>query len=81
MKTVTCANLGGPATCTFVVTGTTTEEMGKHCQNHVMEMVQAGDAPHQAAIDAMQALPQEQQQAKFKEFMSVCESALNEDNV
>ncbi len=37
MKQMTCAQMGGPATCNFVVTGNTAEEMAKNGGAHVME--------------------------------------------
>jgi len=37
MKQMTCAQIGGPATCSFVVTGNTAEEMAKNGGAHVMQ--------------------------------------------
>lgn len=37
MKQMTCAQMGGPATCDFVVTGNTAEEMTANGTTHVME--------------------------------------------
>lgn len=37
MKQMTCAQMGGPATCDFVVTGNTAEEMAANGTAHVME--------------------------------------------
>jgi predicted small metal-binding protein len=37
MKQMTCAQMGGPTTCNFVVTGNTAEEMVKNAMNHVMQ--------------------------------------------
>jgi predicted small metal-binding protein len=35
MKQMTCAQMGGPATCTFTATGNTAEEMVKNGMAHV----------------------------------------------
>ncbi len=37
MKQMTCAQMGGPAECNFVVTGETAEEMAKNGGEHVMQ--------------------------------------------
>lgn len=37
MKQMTCAQMGGPATCDFVLTGNTAEEMVTNGTQHVME--------------------------------------------
>ncbi len=37
MKQMTCAQMGGPATCDFVLTGNTAEEMVTNGTKHVME--------------------------------------------
>lgn len=36
MKQMTCAQMGGPATCNYVITGNTAEEMAKNGSDHVM---------------------------------------------
>ena len=36
MKQMTCAQMGGPATCTTVLSGNTAEEMVKNGTDHVM---------------------------------------------
>ncbi len=36
MKQMTCAQMGGPATCDFVITGNTAEEMAENGTAHVM---------------------------------------------
>ena len=79
MKTVTCKDLGGPATCEVEIPGQTAEEMGKHCQEHVMEEIGKGDSAHQEAVEAMQNLSPEEQKEKFAEYMKVCEDALKAD--
>ena len=35
MKQMTCAQMGGPATCTTVITGSTAEEMVKNGMDHI----------------------------------------------
>lgn len=37
MKHITCAQMGGPATCSFVITGNTAEEMTTNGMAHVTE--------------------------------------------
>ena len=37
MKQMTCAQMGGPATCTFMVTGNTAEEMTSNGMKHIEE--------------------------------------------
>ena len=37
MKQMTCAQMGGPASCNFVVSGNTAEEMAKNGMDHVTE--------------------------------------------
>lgn len=37
MKQMTCAQMGGPATCNFMISGDTAEEMAKHGGEHVMK--------------------------------------------
>ena len=36
MKQITCAQMGGPATCTVIITGSTAEEMVQGGMDHVM---------------------------------------------
>jgi hypothetical protein len=35
MKQMTCQQMGGPATCTVVITGNTAEEMVKNGMDHI----------------------------------------------
>ena len=51
MKQATCRNLRGA--CDAVITGETAEAMGAASKQHVMQMLQAGDAAHKQAMDAM----------------------------
>lgn len=37
MKQITCAQMGGPATCTDVFTGNTAEELVGHMWTHIKE--------------------------------------------
>ena len=68
MKKTTCRDLRGA--CDEVITGATPEEMGANSRNHVMEMLEAGDADHRAAVESMQALGKDQQEAWFAEFIA-----------
>lgn len=51
MKKTTCRNLRGA--CDAEIQGETPEEMGQHCRQHVMEMIQSGDEDHKAAVASM----------------------------
>ena len=51
MKQTTCRNLRGA--CDAVITGDTAAAMGAASKQHVMQMLQAGDAAHKQAMDAM----------------------------
>ena len=51
MKTMTCEAMGGP--CDFELRGSTADEVIKLQDQHLKEMVTSGDAPHQAAHQAM----------------------------
>jgi len=44
MKQTTCRHLRGA--CAAVITGETAEAMGAASKQHVMQMLQAGDAAH-----------------------------------
>ena len=66
MKKATCKDMRGA--CDMEFTGETPEEMGEKCKAHVMELVQAGDADHKAAIDAMMQLTKEDQMKWYEEF-------------
>ena len=44
MKQATCRNLRGA--CDAVITGASAEAMGAFSKQHVMQMLQAGDAAH-----------------------------------
>lgn len=66
MKKTTCRDLRGA--CDAEITGATPEEMGENSKNHVMEMVQAGDEAHMAAIESMKKLSPEEQMKWYQEF-------------
>ena len=66
MKKATCKDMRGA--CEMEFTGETPEEMGEKCKAHVMELVQAGDADHKAAIDSMMAQSKEDQMKWYEEF-------------
>ena len=48
--------------CDAVITGETAEAMGAASKQHVMQMLQAGDAAHKQAMDAMLQLSQADQE-------------------
>ena len=72
MKVMTCAQLGGPSTCTEEFRAETFEEIGELSKNHGMEMFQKGDERHLAAMNEMKKMGpegfQEWFEAKRKEF-------------
>lgn len=80
MKKVTCSDLGGPTSCEVQIIGSTPEEMGKNCQEHVMEQVEKGDDAHQEAVLNMQSLSLEEQQEKIAAYMEICKGAFKESN-
>ena len=51
MKRTTCRNLRGA--CDAVITGETAAARGAASKQHVMQMLQAGDAAHKQAMDEM----------------------------
>jgi len=51
MKTMTCAQLGGP--CDFPLRGNTADEVIKAEDRHLKDIVAGGDETHQAALKAM----------------------------
>jgi hypothetical protein len=51
MKTMTCEQLGGP--CGTSLHGESADEVIKAQDNHLNEMVSAGDETHQTALKAM----------------------------
>jgi predicted small metal-binding protein len=51
MKTMTCAQLGGP--CDLELSGGTADEVIKAQDRHLNEAVASGDAGHQGALDEM----------------------------
>jgi predicted small metal-binding protein len=61
MKQTTCAQMGGPATCTFAVQGNTAEEMAKAGGAHVM-------ATHADIAEQMKAMTPEQNTAWMADF-------------
>ncbi len=79
MKKIICSDLGGPAECEVEIKGNTPEEMGKNCQEHVMEEVEKSDGAHQEAVENMQGLSPEEQKEKFAEYMKICADAFKRD--
>ena len=51
MKTMTCAQLGGP--CGLALRGNTADEVIKAQDGHLKEMVAGGDDTHQDALKSM----------------------------
>jgi predicted small metal-binding protein len=51
MRTMTCAQLGGP--CDLSLSGDTADEVIKAQDRHLNEAVASGDADHEDALDAM----------------------------
>ena len=51
MKTMTCAQLGGP--CTVALRGETADEVIHAQDRHLKDMVAGGDESHRDALDAM----------------------------
>ena len=68
MKQTTCRNLRGA--CDAVITGDTAAAMGAASKQHVMQMLQAGDAAHKQAMDAMLQLSQADQEKWHGEFVA-----------
>ena len=66
--TATCRNLRGA--CAAVITGASAEAMGAASKQHVMQMLQAGDAAHKQAMDAMMKLSQADQEKWYGEFVA-----------
>lgn len=60
--------------CSAEILGETPEEMGENSKRHVMEMVQAGDANHKAAIEDMMKLRPKEQQKWYKGFKNSFDS-------
>lgn len=53
MKQMTCAQMGGPETCDFIITGRTAEEMVKNGMEHVTQ------AHPEMAADIKKMTPEE----------------------
>ena len=75
MKNSTCRDMWGA--CDLEIQGETADEMGENCKAHVMEMIQAGDEDHQAAIASMMALSPEEQQEWIDGFKNGFDSLPN----
>ena len=68
MKQATCRNLRGA--CDAVIPGETAAAMGAASKQHVMQMLQAGDAAHKQAMDEMMQLSQADQEKWYGEFVA-----------
>ena len=66
MKQATCRQMRGA--CEMEFTGETPEEMGEKCKANVMALIEAGDADHKAALDAMMQGGKEEQMKWYEEF-------------
>jgi len=66
--TATCRNLRGA--CGAVITGASAEAMGAASKQHVMQMLQAGEAAHKQVMDAMLQLRQADQEKWYGEFVA-----------
>jgi hypothetical protein len=66
MKKATCKAMRGA--CDQEFKGETPEEMGGKCREHVMQMVQGGDANYKAALDSMMAQSKKDQEKWYNEF-------------
>jgi hypothetical protein len=55
MKTMTCAQLGGPENCKEEFHAETFEEMAQQSKNHGMEMFKKGDEEHIKVMEKMKA--------------------------
>ncbi len=61
MKQMTCAQMGGPATCDFAVSGESAEEMATKGTEHVM-------ASHPEIAEQMAGMSQEEKDAWMADF-------------
>jgi hypothetical protein len=61
MKQMTCPAMGGPATCTAVLTGNTAEEMAANGTTHVMQA-------HPEMAESMKAMSQEDKDKWMADF-------------
>ncbi len=75
MKKTTCKELRGA--CDLEITGATPEEMGENSKNHLMEMIQSGDAAHKAAMEDMMKLSADEQTKWYENFKASFDSLPN----
>ena len=61
MKQMTCAQMGGPATCTFMVQGSTAEEMVTNGMKHIEEA-------HPELATQIKAMAQQEQDKWMMDF-------------
>ena len=73
MKKLTCKQLGGP--CDFEITGSSFEEIGANCRDHVMGLIQAGDEAHVQATAKMRHATREEQQAMMADYKKTYDEA------
>ncbi|MEE8466646.1 MAG: DUF1059 domain-containing protein [Dehalococcoidia bacterium] len=68
MKKTTCRDLRGA--CDAEILGETADEMANNSRQHVMEMMQAEDEDHKAAVASMMELSDEEKGKWFEDFKS-----------
>ena len=72
MKKMTCRDCGGA--CDAEITGSTPEEMGENCKNHVMSLKE-DDTSHDEAKEKMKNMSPEEFQAFWADFCKRFEEA------
>lgn len=72
MKQMTCAQMGGPATCSFAISGNTAEEMAKNGGDHLMTTT---DEDHKEAREMMKNSTPEAQAKWMDEFKAKFDAA------
>ena len=69
MKTMTCAQLGGPATCDHNLHGNTFEEISEESKKHGMEMFQKQEPLHMEVMKKMMEMGKNADEATKKSWM------------
>ncbi len=67
MKQMTCAQMGGPADCTVMISGATAEEMVANGTKHVMES-------HPDIAETMKTMTKEQNEVWMADFKTKFEA-------
>ena len=68
MKQMTCAQMGGPATCTTVMSGNTADEMRANGMKHVLQA-------HPDMAESMKTMPKEKMDAWMADFQKKFDAA------